>query len=196
MISGVRLTYVAVSGIIETIAATEKYVYIPGTEPDDLAQEVRMACVKAIPRYDSTRIGPSPFKFFQIIAKNRLYNMRRGFLVPNNPPCVRCEYWERESKSCIIQEAECAKIVRFRRQMTVKAALKQPASLEADLLDSKHCVAMDVDAFILDDSIRDLLPPELIFPYEALVSGLGDEVTTREKVRIRHVVRELLDDEA
>jgi hypothetical protein len=151
-----------------------------------------MTCIDAMQKYDQDRIGPSPYKFLQVSVKNHLYNMRRGAFVPNNPPCVRCEYWDRVNKRCVIDEEGCDKIVRYRKGMSVRAALRKPATLEGEITDYRR--GLDVEAFILDESIRTILPSSLIPAYERMIGGDAVSVNPRMKSRIRKAVRELISD--
>lgn len=178
-------TYEDVSDIIEALVHTEGRKYpIPGMDFEDTAQEIRLECVRVLKYYDADRIGPSPYKFLQTCVRNFLYNQRRGIWVPNNPPCVRCPLWDKLRKTCTINEVDCDKIVQYRENMATKAALKQPASLEVDLMDSVH--EQEIDAMLLNDSIIEALSPDLVAYYERMVAG--ESIPARAKRQIRDIV--------
>lgn len=182
-----------VSGIIESvihIVLRRPYNY--DGDPDDLKQEMRMAAIKAMAKYDATRIGPSPYKYFEQCARNHLYNLHRGVHVPNNPPCVRCEFWDATNKTCKIDEVGCDAIVRYRNNMELKKRIRNPGQLpEFDLTTPSG--DEQIAAFLLDDSIRSILPPELIEDYDRLISG--KPVESRKKTKIRKIVRRMMEDE-
>jgi len=184
-------SYADVSDIVEALINTEGRRYpIPGLDFDDVAQEIRMECVRVLKFYDPSRIGPSAYKFLQTCVKNFLYNQRRGIWVPNNPPCVRCPLWDKVKKTCQIDEVDCDKIVQYRENMATKAALRQPASLEIDITDDQH--EQELNAVILDQSIREALPSNLIVHYEKMLAGI--KVPPRIKKQIREIATGVIND--
>lgn len=189
------LEYSSVSGMIEAIVFTEgkKYPH-PGVEFEDIAQEIRFACVKALQSFDPSRIGPFPYKFLQRCVKNYIYNLNRGTLVPNNPPCNRCEFWNKLNKTCKINEVGCDKIVEFRKRMATKASLKTPNVLD-EKFDASSNRYENVEVFILDASIRESLPGSLLLAYQKIVSGYSSEVSTKDKNRIRKIVKHIIADD-
>lgn len=183
--------YEDVADIVEALVYTEgKRFPIPGMDFIDTAQEIRMECFRVLQFYDSTRIGPSAFKYLQTCVRNFLYNQRRGILVPNNPPCVRCPLWDRMQKICTIDEVGCDKIVLYRESMATKAALKSPMLLDDEINDGTH--EQEIDAVLLDQSIRSSLPPHLIPYYEKLKQG--DTIPARLKKQIRLIALGVIND--
>jgi len=191
MVSGVveTLDYPDVSGEIESLVYTEgRKNKIPGMDFEDIAQEIRMECIRVLQFYDPSRIGPSPYKWLQTCVKNFLYNKRRGIWVPNNPPCVRCPFWDRVNRTCTIDEVGCEKIVKYRENMATKAALKQPASLEIEITDVEH--EQEVNAMLIDESIRQLLDDNLLEYYDKLL--IGENIPPRIKKQIRDIALEVI----
>lgn len=189
------LIYAQVSGIIEVIVRQESHRlhhHVP--DKPDLEQEIRLACIKAMPLYDPARIGPSPFKFLQTCVRNHMYNLSRGKYVPNNPPCTRCPLWDKKARKCIIDEIKCQKILVYRQHMATKAALHKPDNVEYDKLDNKQGSCID-DSFLLDASIRDILPQSLLKDYEKLLNGQESEVSAKHRAQIRKIVRNILKDD-
>jgi hypothetical protein len=193
-VSGV-ITYKDVEQVIDAVVYTESRKYaplLPGMEIDDVEQEIRRECLEAIDSYDPDRIGPYPYRYFQVCVKNHFYNMRRGIYVPNNPPCYRCHLWDKSRKVCLIDEIGCEKIVDHRKNMDKKAAIKRPASLEGETTGSY--ADKDVNKFVLDESIKQSLPKELLSDYDKMKNGKADEVTPRNKTAIRNIVRRIMSD--
>lgn len=189
--SGVTPTYTDISDIVEALVHTDGRRYpIPGMDHEDVAQEIRLECLRVLEFFDPTRIGPSPYKYLQTCVRNFLYNMRRGIWVPNNPPCVRCPLWNRIAKTCTIEEIGCEKIVQYRESMATKADLKQPTSLDVEVLDDR--AEQEIDATMLDQSIRSALPKNLITHYEHLIAGQA--VPARIKKQIREIVTAVIND--
>jgi len=187
--SGTTPTYADVSDIVEALVNTEGRRYpIPGMDYEDIAQEIRFECFRVLAYFDPNRIGPSSYKYLETCVRNKIYNMRRGIWVPNNPPCARCPMWDRQNRCCSIEEIGCEKIVQYRTNMAKKADLKRPTSLEVDIND--HTQESQMDAIILHNSIKDTLPEHLLQPYEALIQG--KKITSRHKKQIREIVSSII----
>jgi hypothetical protein len=91
-------------------------------------------------------------------------------------------------KICTIDEVGCDKIVLYRASMATKAALKSPMVLDDDINDGSH--EQEIDAVLLDQSIRSLLPPNLLVYYEKLKRG--DAIPARVKKQIRMIALEVI----
>lgn len=182
-------SYSDISDIVEALVNTEGRRYpIPGYDHEDIAQEIRVECLRVLPFFDAGRIGPSPYKYLQTCVRNFLYNMRRGIWVPNNPPCVRCPLWDRVRRTCTIEEIGCEKIVQYRENMAAKADLRRPHSLEDDVLDNYQ--DEHTDAMLLDQSIRGALPARLLPFYDKML--VGAKIPARTKREIRLIVTEII----
>ena len=182
-------SYADISPVVEVLVNTEGRRYpIPGMDFEDTAQEIRLECIRVLQFYDSERIGPSPYKYLQKCVRNFLYNKRRGIWVPNNPPCVRCPLWDSARKLCTIEEVDCDKIVQYRNNMKTKASLRQPAVLEIDVTDVQH--EAEHEAMLLDQSIRNALPENLVQCYEKM--KLGEKISSRIKRQIREIANEVI----
>jgi hypothetical protein len=72
--------------------------------------------------------------------------------------------------------------------MAIKANLKTPAPLEVEIMDSAQ--EQELDAMMLDHSIRQALPPHLIPYYERLIAG--DRVPARIKKQVRDIVTSVI----
>ena len=190
--SGVTLSYESIADIVEALVHIEgKRSPIPGVDFEDTAQEIRLECLRVLKFYDSTRIGPSPYKFLQTCIHNFLYNQRRGIWVPNNPPCSRCPLWDKKNKLCTIDEVGCEKIVKFRDNMTTKANLKTPSSLEIDIEDNS--CEEEIDTITLDNSIKQSLPKHLLEYYEKL--KIGKVIPPNIKKQIQEIATQIINHE-
>ncbi len=185
------ISYATISGTIEVLVSREsRRSLIPGMDQDDLAQEIRLVCLRVLDRFDPTRIGPSPYSFLRRCVHNYLYNMKRGVWVPNNPPCNRCSLWDKKNKICKVNEENCEDIKRYRRSMALKASIKRPGSLEYDVTDKSESTSKaDLEA-----AIKDKLPAHLKKSYELLISGRGREISHSHKKQIRRLVKDLISD--
>lgn len=184
-----------VSGIIESIIFAElQKPFFKYTDPDDLKQEMRMAAIAAMPKYQADRIGPSPYSYLRQCVRNHMYNQNRGVDVPNNPPCTRCPLWDKVARTCVIKENGCEAIVRFRHNMKTRAAIRRPDHLgDNDITVSSHDIG-DTYSYELNDSITNLLPNELLPYYHKLL--VGEKVSSTIRNRLRILIKDILDGEA
>lgn len=195
LVSGVLAYTPEVSGVIENIANKEaKIAARSRIERDDLRQEIRMACIKALGQFDASRIGPSPFAFLLRCAKNHLYNLSRGTLVPNNPPCTRCPCWDKAKKICTKNDSGCEKMDGYQKSMQAKAAIKHPDNL-GDYESIDIVRSGDVEAYELYSSIQDRLPSHLLEDFNKMINGQLKELTSKRRAQIRKIIRELLDND-
>ena len=93
------LSYADNHDLIETIVSMKKKKYnFPGVDPEDTAQDIRIICWEALKKFDSDKVGKSVFHFVARCVDNALYNKFRGVYLDNNPPCLRCEHYIKETK--------------------------------------------------------------------------------------------------
>jgi len=74
----VELTYEDLAQDIERLVSMKSGLYIiPGYDREDIGQEIRMTCVKAISKYDAEKNHSTPFHFLARCVDNRLRNLLR-----------------------------------------------------------------------------------------------------------------------
>jgi hypothetical protein len=93
----------------------------------------------------------------------------------------------------MINEEGCQPIIVYRQHMATKAALHRPDNIGHEALDAKPGSQVD-ESFLLDSSIRDILPEYLISEYDKMLAGFVDEVSPKDRASIRKIVRDLLKD--
>lgn len=183
--------YSHLSGVIEQVVHNKIHrYYVPDMSPDDIAQEIRIKCVAAMEKFDATRIGPNPYQFLSKVADNHLYNFSRGTWVPNNPPCNRCPLWDIGKKVCKVNEVDCDKIVKYRKKMFAKAALRTATEFP-DYAQEAHVDTLE--ASILHEHFKSKLPKKLLPYYEKLING--EKIPSNYKSKIRSIIRTMLHEE-
>jgi len=75
----------------------QKFVF-KGYDKEDIAQEIRLSCLKAWPKFEKGKMKGSPIKFFNMVSENHLRNLKRDKLYAFRPPCERCEFRNKKNK--------------------------------------------------------------------------------------------------
>lgn len=85
--SGILISYTSLSDDIERLVYMKAGMYsIPGYDKEDVGQEIRFTCMKAIEKYNPDKNHSTPFHFLARCVDNRLRNLLRdnGFIVAKN----------------------------------------------------------------------------------------------------------------
>lgn len=206
MTSTSGLSYNDAQDLVETIVSMKKTKYnYPGIDPEDLAQDIRLMCWEALEKnFDPAKLGKSVFHFVARVVDNGLYNKFRGIYLDNNPPCLRCDDYIKETKSCAIEEVGCDRIVSYRDRMARKRAIAAPLSYNAYLdaegdQDFTHHASMSVGSltgvYDLDDTLRTHLDDILVPYYEQMLRGESDMVPVHYRRLIQRQVKLILEEQ-
>ena len=92
--SGIGLAYELVADDIERLVSMKVGLYsIPHFDRDDIAQEIRMVCVKALAKYDETKNHSTPFHFLARCVDNRLRNSLRKLKIDTGTKAKRAVHY-------------------------------------------------------------------------------------------------------
>ena len=200
------ISYDSSADLVETIVSMKRSKYsFPGVDPEDLAQDIRVMCWEALEhKFDPTKLGKSVFHFVARVVDNGLYNKFRGVYLDNNPPCLRCSEYIKETKECAIEEVGCDRILSYRERMARKRAIASPLSYNAQLdsengTDFTYHQSMSVGSTTgvcdLDDSLRSALDPMLLPHYDRMINGEIELVPTHYRRMVQRQVRQIIEEE-
>ncbi len=202
---GSGIVYEDVLDLVETIVSMKKAKYnFPGVDAEDLAQDIRVMCWQALEhKFDPGKLGKSVFHFVARVVDNGLYNKFRGVYLDNNPPCLRCEHYVKETKSCAIEEVGCDRIVSYRERMARKRAIAAPLSYNAHLDHeeasdfSSHeslSVGSTTGVCDLDDTLRSSLDDSLVPYYDRMKNGEMEAVPAHYRRMVQRQVRQIIEE--
>ena len=194
-----------VQNLVETIVSMKKVKYsFPGVDPEDLAQDIRLMCWEALEhKFDPNKLGKSVFHFVARCVDNGLYNKFRGVYLDNNPPCLRCEYYIKESKECAIDEVGCDRIVSYRDRMARKRAIAAPLSYNTHLDENDNTdftaheslsIGSTTGVHDLDDTLRSGLDEALLPYYDKMLAGKMHEVPMHYRRMVQRQVRVIIEE--
>lgn len=191
-----NLTYSDIEHIAEYLVRTKSYNYaFDCYGADDIAQEIRIICLKSLPKFDPKLKEPDKWvNFFGRCVDNGLKNLKRDNYVRTSfPDKKKYEGLEDEDKSD--EAAEVRKKwddhqKRIRRKLSIRHAVSIDGL--ADLIKNSRfqdeMEYKDLERYLIekaDDSI--------IVSLKLMLSGRAKEVSRKEKRRVQQFVKKTLD---
>lgn len=168
-----ELKYEDVADDIERLVSMKVNLYqIPGFDRDDIAQEIRMVCVKAISKWDAAKNNSTAFHFLARCADNRLRNLVRD----NAATLPKSKKNDRKAQERVAQ----------------KRALHSALSVGHDIPeDSLGDYAESHDAEDLKESVELNLPEEIRPSFQLLIKSGPPAIPKTHLRAIKKVIRDL-----
>ncbi|MBW2559113.1 MAG: hypothetical protein JRD69_09845 [Deltaproteobacteria bacterium] len=168
-------TYNDLADDIERIVSMKwRKIHIPGFEDDDIKQEIRIICLKALAVYDPAKNHSTPFHYLARCVDNRLINLVRD----NGIRLTRKQIENADTKA--INKAD-----RKRR-------LFYPYSLGHDIPEDALGEINESAGYAeFHDNVISALPPELVKFYCVLVDNGPNSIPKDKYRKIRGIVKEL-----
>jgi DNA-directed RNA polymerase specialized sigma24 family protein len=178
--SGVAISYLSLESDIERLVSMKASMYnIPGFERDDVAQEIRMTCVKALAKYDTSKNHSTPFHFLARCVDNRLRNLIRD----NAATLPKSKQGDERSEK------------RIAAKRLLHGALSVGFDVPEDLLSSSD-FTLEMSAIDFKSSIEELLPDDLLQSFQILLKNGAPSIPKGHLKLIKKIIREQLTIEA
>ena len=167
-------------------------------DADDVAQEIRIICLNAIPHFDSEKVDDykGVVNYFGRCVDNRLRNLKRDNYIRFCPPFSKEKVKELEDNPGNAPQ-EYEKLEKFKEGLEVQKKIKHPANIEVvgehnggvGAPVEEEVAARDTRRYLLEN-IEENLRPALI----TLLLGDKRKVNIRIRKRIQASVRDILEE--
>ena len=172
--SGFYVSYETLQTDIERLVSMKCDLYtIPGYDREDVGQEIRFICLKALEKYDTAKNHSTPFNYLARCVDNRLRNLLRdnGATLPKS------------------QKENPKAIKRVEEKMRLQCAM--PIEDVAE----DACGYAQPNIFEFVDVIKSRLPSKEIENSFSLLIHSGPSAISKEHLKIiRHTIREIYPD--
>ena len=168
-----HLCYADVAEDIERLVSMKVNLYkIPGFDRDDIAQEIRLVCVKAIDKWDASKNNSTPFHFLARCADNRLRNMVRD----NAATLPKSKQDDKKAQE------------RLKKKKALYSALSVGLDIPEDSLGdyNEECTAHD-----LKESVEANLPKDVVPSFHILINSGPPSISKTHLRTIKKVIRDL-----
>ena len=191
-----NLTYKDIEHIVEYLVRTKSWNYaFDCYGPDDIAQEIRIICLKSLPKFDPELKEPDKWvNFFGRCVDNGLKNLKRDNYVRTSfPDKKKYEKLEDTDKSEEARELR-KKWEDHQKRIKRKLRIRHATSIDglADLIKNNRFEAemeyKDLERYLVekaDDSI--------LVSLRLMLSGRNKEVSRKEKRRVQQFVKKTLE---
>ena len=188
-----HLTYSEIEPIVEYLVKVKSNNYtFDCWTTDDIGQEIRMICFKAMTHFDSERVLPDKWKnFFGRCVDNALKNLKRDRYIRYQTPCdSECELLHSNDDEL---NKICKKWLKHQENINRKKSIRHPVSIDlvGDIRDVKFEKKVEVEdtkTYLLS-KIEAYLRPGLV----QILNGNKKKVPVRDRRKIQISVRTLLE---
>ena len=194
--SSKNLTYKDIETIVEYLVKVKARDYtFDCFEIDDIGQEIRIICFKALDHFDFEKVKENKLvNFFGRCVDNRLHNLRRDRYIRFSSPCNSdCDMLHGGEDDSDLSKM-CKRWLKHQERIEQQKIIKNPVSIElvGDLKDNKfekNIEAEDIKRFLIDN-IEDNLRPGLI----KILTGNSKRVPIKYRREIQASVKIIMTD--
>ena len=191
-----EVKYEDITDIVEYLVKTKSHNYtFDCWNEEDIAQEIRIICFKALDHFDVSRVKPDKWKnFFGRCVDNGLKNLKRDNYIRYSPPCRGdCGFLHDDERTNANIGTVCKKWLRFKANLQKKIRVLHPIPIDV-IGDSVRDVDTndEVDAKDLENHLISQMPEELKTPLIKMLDGRTKEVSRKDKQKVREYVDRIL----
>jgi len=191
-----RIEYSDITDIVEYLVRTKSHSYAFGCwAPDDIAQEIRLICFKAIEHFDSTRVKADRWKnFFGRCVDNGLKNLKRDNYLRTSPPVrVNLDGMTPAEMLEFKKTQDYARWQKFQANLQRKLRILHPIPIDMLGDTIKHArFEEELEYKDLEKYVVDSISPDLKESLCKMLKGQGKKVPKKDKRKIQSFVKKLL----
>lgn len=191
-----KISYEDITDIVEYLVRTKSRSYSFGCwAPEDIAQEIRLICFKAIEHFNPDRVKPDRWKnFFGRCVDNGLKNLKRDNYLRTSPP-VRVNFDDMTPDEIIEfkKTQDYTRWQRFQKNLQRKLRILHPIPIDILGDTIKHArFEEELEYKDLERYVIDSIAAELRMSLRKMLNGEGKNVSKRDKRKIQAFVKRLL----
>jgi hypothetical protein len=190
------IKYEDIEHIVEHLVATKSSSFsfdVYGA--DDIGQEIRIICLRALQHFDTARIEKERWNnFFGRCVDNGLKNLKRdNYIRPPShcPPDCAALHGEEYLTSEI--DGVCKRWIAQQEKIKKRISVMHPVNIESigdvirDGREDKEAVFRDLKNYLLEK-----LPEDLHGPFNEMLEGRGSSLTLNQRRKVQKAVKSLL----
>lgn len=194
-----ELKYSDIEDIVEYLVSTKSRSFsfdVYGA--DDIAQEIRIICYRALQHFDINRVERERWtNFFGRCVDNGLKNLKRdNYIRPSTPCPPDCLALHGEQYLTSEVDGVCKRWLKHRENIQKRIGVLHPVNIEA-IGDIVRDRGQDQDSKFRDlkNFLLEKLPKELHPLFEEMLEGRGHKLTLNQRRKIQKAVKALLNKE-
>lgn len=192
------LEYSDIEDIVEYLVSTKSHQNaFDCYAPEDIAQEIRIICLKALEHFDMSRVERGKLvNFFGTCVDNSLKNLKRDKYIRYTPPCTKdCEFLHGDEYLEGDLAKVCKRWIRFKKNLRVKTNIKNPISVEY-VSEPIRAASFEeeIEAKDLKSYLMSKLDDELKPYFLDILNGDRRDVPVKYRHKIQRVLKKFLKD--
>lgn len=137
---------------------------------DDIAQEIRLCCLLVMDSFDPDRVNKKPIQFFNVCTENWLRNLKRNVATRMPKPIDSINKLDDNPMN----------------------NLRVPLVTSMDMEIPDNSFQEEVVATDLKNSIESKLPKKLLYYYQLIINGSGEQLTPYVRKKVKDAVAKIL----
>lgn len=190
-----ELTYDDIAEIVEYLVRTKCYQNtFDCYDSEDISQEIRLICLKALEHFDVSRVKMKLVNFFGRCVDNALKNLKRDNYIRYNAPCDQdCSYLHGDEYIDGDLAKVCRRWIKYRHNIQNKINIKHPVSVEtvSETLSAPN-FEHEVETRDLRDYLLSRIDEDLRPYFVNILEGDRRDVPAKYRHKIQRFIKKLM----
>lgn len=191
-----EIKYSDIEDIVEYLVTTKSNSFsFDVYGPDDIGQEIRIICFKALQHFDTARIERDRWtNFFGRCVDNGLKNLKRdNYIRPATPCPAECSMLHGEEYLTNQLDGVCKRWLGQKEKIQKRISIIHPVNIDSigdiirDGKEDKEAVFRDLKNYLLEK-----LPSDLHEPFNEMLEGRSSKLTLNQRRKVQKAVKALL----